>query len=376
MPDVTDELFAEWDSPTSPGCALAIVRGGEVVCKRAYGTADLERCVPLSPRSVFDLASTGKQFTAFIVALMEAEGALSLDDRVRQYLPALPAYADPIAIRHLVYHTSGLRDYTALMSEAGMQPRNHYREEELLGLIVRQDGLDFLPGSEHRYSNSGYFLLGMVAERISRKSLHALIRERILQPLGMRSTDFSDDPRRIVRNRALGYTPLAGGGYYTDVASCGGFGDGPVISSVEDLLLWDRNFYNNRLGGGPDAIRRMITPGALDNGQPLTYAFGLRIGMHRGLSTVSHAGSWAGYGAELLRFPEQELSVVCLANLRSFPAARLAMEVADTCLATGESLKRGQPVGSRAGHLKGQESGAVSRTLRAGIRSHEVLRRG
>jgi CubicO group peptidase (beta-lactamase class C family) len=332
LPKLVDGLFSAWDTPSSPGCALAVMRGGEMLYRRAYGMADLERQVPLSTASVFDIASTGKQFTAFVVALLEAEGALSLDDRVRQYLPELPGVADRVAIRHLIYHTSGLRDYTVLMSEAGMSASNYYPAQELLALLLRQDRLEFPPGAAHRYSNSGYFLLGLAIERMTGQPLCAQIRERILQPLDMRATDFSDDFRRIVPNRALGYAPREGGGFCTDISFCGGYGDGAVISTVEDLLRWDRNFYDNRLGGGPGVIRRMVTPGALDHGAPLEYAFGLRLGTHRGLRTVSHAGAWAGYGAELLRFPELEFSVVCLANLRSISPERLARAVAEIWL--------------------------------------------
>lgn len=325
-------MIAERTDCAAPGCVVAVVHEGEVVWQVARGMADLERGVPLKVHSVFDIASTGKQFTAFVIALLEYDGILSLDDPVRRYLPELRASADAVRLRHLVYHTSGLRDYTVLMQEAGMHHRNHYPEESLLDLIVRHETVDFFAGKAHRYSNTGYFLLGIVAERATGKSIRRLIRERILEPLNMRATDFSDDPRRIVPNRALGYSPREGGGYLTDVAACGGFGDGAVITTAGDLALWDRNFYDNRLGGGAGLVRRVLAPGMLDDGTPLDYAFGLRLGMHGGLRTVRHEGSWAGYRAELLRVPERKLSVICLANARDIDAEDLARRAADICL--------------------------------------------
>jgi hypothetical protein len=258
---------------------------------------------------------------------------LSLDDLVQKHIPELRADDRPVTLRHLLHHTSGLRDYTTLMDLAGMPVENFYLEDQLLDLILRQKVLNYEPGEAYLYSNSGYFLLGVIARRLTGNSIVELIREIILEPLGMQATDFNDDTRRIVKNRALGYSPKEGGGFVTDISFCGGFGDGAVLSTVEDLFLWDQNFYHNRLaGGGQELIQQMLSVGTLNNGESLEYAFGLVAGSYRGLRTVSHGGGWAGYRSELLRFPDQKFSVICLANLGSISPVKLARQVADLCL--------------------------------------------
>lgn len=324
LTDKVDALFAEWNRTDSPGCALAVIKDGQVIYQHAYGMADLERNVPLSTATVFDIGSTGKQFTAMIIAILANQGVLSLDDRLQQHLPEMPPYDQPMTIRHLLHHTSGLRDYTTLMDLAGMPAENFYYADELLSLILRQKELNFKPGDEYLYSNSGYFLLGVIAKRLTGKSLLEL----------MQATDFNDDTRRIIKNRAIGYSPKEGGGYATDISFCGGYGDGAIISTVEDLFLWDQNFYDNKLGGGgPELIEQLLAPGKLNNGEPLDYAFGLVISSYKGLRTVSHGGAWAGYRAELIRFPDQQFSVICLANLGSMAPWTLARQVADLYLA-------------------------------------------
>lgn len=334
LTDKVDALFAQWNKADSPGCALAIIKYGELIYKRGYGMADLERNVPISPASVFDIASIGKQFTAMMIALLVNQGLLSLDDDIHKHIPEMPTYGDPITVRHLIHHTSGLRDYTTLMELAGMPTENFYYEDELLDLILRQKELNFRPGAEYLYSNSGYFLLGVIAKRLTGKSLLALIREYIFEPLGMQATNFNDDPKRIVKNRAIGYAPKEGGGYGTNISFCGGYGDGAIISTVEELFVWDQNFYANRLGGGGQAlIQQVLTPGELNSGERLEYAFGLMIGNYRGLRTVGHSGGWAGYRGEFIQFPDQKFSVICLANLGSINPWKLARQVADLYLA-------------------------------------------
>ena len=243
LTDKIDELFAAWNKPNSPGCALAVINDGEIIYKRCYGMADLERNVSLSPASVFDIGSTGKQFTAMVIAILAKQGALSLDDSIQKYIPEISTYEQPVTIRHLIHHTSGIRDYLVLMYLSGMRSENFYYEDELLDLICRQKELNFKPGDEFEYSNSGYFLLGVIARRVTGKSLPVLIKENILEPLGMQATNFNDDAKRIVKNRAIGYSPNDGDGFYTEMSFNGGYGDGALLSTVEDLFLWDQSFY-------------------------------------------------------------------------------------------------------------------------------------
>lgn len=326
-----DAVFSEYARADSPGCALGVFRDGRIAYAKGYGMANLELDVPIGPGTVFDLGSTSKQFTAACIVLLAQEGKLSLDDDVRKYLPEIPDYGPTITIRHLIHHTSGIRDYLALMSLAGVDFDGVTTEEDALALIARQKELNFAPGEEHLYSNSGYFLLGVIVKRASGKTLAQFARERIFEPLGMKHTHFHDDHTRIVPGRATGYARRREGGFRIAMSGFEQTGDGAVMTTVGDLLAWDRNFYESRVGG-PSMIRELLTPGTLNTGEKLNYAFGLNLGEHRGLKTVSHGGSWAGYRAELLRFPDHNLSVACLCNLAGANPGRLARQVAEIYL--------------------------------------------
>jgi CubicO group peptidase (beta-lactamase class C family) len=330
-----DELFSEWNNSDSPGFVLAIIKDGETVYKRGYGIANLEHNVPISPSSVLDIASTSKQFTAMCIALLARQGKISLDDEIQTYISEMPRYEYPITVRHLIHHTSGIRDYLVLMELAGMRFENDYPDDEIIGLIARQKELNFKPGDEYLYSNSGYFLLAEIVKRASGKSLATFAHENIFSPLGMNATHFHDDFTMIVKDRAIGYSPKDEGGFRIDMSIFDVVGDGSVYTTVEDLSLWDRNFYHNRLGGyGQDLIEEVTKPGTLNSGEVLEYAFGLIIWQYRGLEIVSHGGAWAGYRSEMLRFPQQRFSVICLSNLGSANPTKLAEKVADLYLAS------------------------------------------
>ncbi|MBD2682267.1 MULTISPECIES: serine hydrolase [Nostoc] len=332
-PNKVDELFSEWDKPGSPGFALAIIKDGKTVYKRGYGIADLEHNVTISPNSVFDIASTSKQFTAMCIALLARKGELSLDDEIQIYISEIPRYEYPITVRHLIHHTSGIRDYLTLMGLAGMRCENEYPENEIIGLIARQKELNFKPGEEHLYSNSGYFLLAEIVKRVSGESLAVFSDKHIFSPLGMKTTHFHDDFTRIVRNRAIGYSVRDESSFRIDMSIFDVVGDGGIYTTVEDLCIWDENFYQNKLGGyGQDLIEEIITPGRLNSGEGIDYAFGLVIGHYRGLETISHSGGWMGYSSQMLRFPKQRFSVICLSNLGSAEPPELARKVADIYL--------------------------------------------
>jgi len=333
MTDQVDALFAEWDKPDSPGCALAIIQDSEIIYQRSYGCADLEHDIPITPMSVFDIASTSKQFTATCIAILARQGKLSLDDEAEKHIPELPGYAHPITIRHLIHHTSGIRDYLTLMELAGMRYENEYPDEEVLDLICRQKELNFEPGEEYLYSNTGYLLLGEIVKRVSGKTLRTFADEGIFAPLGMKKTHFHDDFTEIVKDRAVGYSAKEDGGFRIDMSIFDVVGDGCVYTTVEDLYLWDQNFYHNSLGNyGHDLIAEISTPGRLNNGEKLNYAFGLVVEKYRGLDLLSHGGDWAGYRSELIRFPGQKFSVICLANLGEINPTRLAKQIAEIYL--------------------------------------------
>ena len=328
-----DDLFTEWDRQDSPGCALAVIQDGSVVYARGYGMANLEHGVPIKPETVFDLGSTSKQFTALCILLLARQGKLLLDDPLQKYVPEIPEYDTPITIRHLVHHTSGLRDYLTLMALANMPFENDYQEAEVVALIARQKALNFTPGDEHLYCNSGYFLMSEIVERVSGLNLREYAEEHIFSPLGMQHTHFHNNFKEIVTHRASGYSPKDEGGFEIDMGIFDVLGDGGLYTSVLDLYLWDQNYYANQLdGGGQELIEQMEQVGELNSGEKLKYAFGLMVNTYRGLKAVSHGGSWYGYRAQMLRFPEQRFSVICLSNLGSFNPEVLCKKVADIYL--------------------------------------------
>jgi CubicO group peptidase (beta-lactamase class C family) len=264
------------------------------------------------------------------IALLAKQGKLSLDDDIRQYVPELPDYGNTITIRHLIHHTSGLRDYLTLLGIAGLD-YGAYHEEDVVELLARQKELNFKPAEEYLYSNSGYFLLAVIVERASSKSLREFAEEKIFKPLGMKNSHFHDDYRALIKNRASGYFPGEEGKYRNFISTFDCVGSGGLFTSVEDLFLWDQNFYHYKVGG-KDLIDLMHTRGKLNSGQELDYAFALSIGRYKGLKTVSHGGALGGYRSAFVRFPEQNFSVICLSNLSSFNPSRLALQVADIYL--------------------------------------------
>lgn len=329
-----DALFAEWDRPDSPGCALGIVESGRLVYGRGYGCANLEHQIPISTQTVFDIASTSKQFTAACIALLIESGQLRLNDPIAAYVPELPAFAKgTITIAHLLYHTSGWRDYLALFELAGYRDADHYTDEEVMVMLSRQTGLNNPPGDAYLYSNANYYLLGLIVQRVSGQSLAEFAQEQIFRPLGMTNTRFQDDHTRIVPHRATGYSLRDDDRYRIDMTTLDMVGDGAVLTSVDDLALWAANFDDNRLGNGGRALIDLLhTRGCLNNGEEIAYALGLEVGRYRGLPMVCHGGWWVGYRSELLRFPTQQTAIICLANSSNIVPEALALRVADVWL--------------------------------------------
>ena len=339
LPDSTnkkiDNLFKKWDNNNSPGCALGVVKDGQLIYKRGYGMANLDYNIPITPKSVFSIASISKQFTAMSILLLSKQGKLTLDDEIQKYLPEVPRYQSPITIRHLIHHTSGIRNFIELAELAGMRHEDvRMTDDDVLGLIARQKELNFKPGEEYVYSNSGYFLLGLIVKRVSGKSLRKFAEENIFKPLGMNNTYFHDDRNLVVKNRATGYLPSGNGGSALAIDNDESVGAKGLYTSVEDLFLWDQNFYNNKLGGGPDLISEQLSTGKLNNGEKVNYAFGLQVGKYKGFKTIGHGGGFSGFQAYMYRFPEQNFSVICLCNARyiEIDPEELANQVADNFL--------------------------------------------
>ena len=327
-----DQVFAAYDKPDSPGCALGVVRDGEFIYKKGYGTASLELGVPITPQSVFYMGSVSKQFTAASVVLAAEQGFLSLDDDIRKFVPELPSYGKTITLREMLHHTSGFRDVLGLLLLAGRNFEDIHPTAELLDLLSRQKALNYQPGEEFLYSNTNYFLMSVVIHRATGKTLTQFANENIFKPLGMAHTRFYEDHTIVVPGRIPAYEPLSGNSFRIDWSTnFDKVGDGGLLSSVDDLLLWDRNFYDNKLGKGT-LLKEMQTQGVLNNGKQIEYALGLFISKYRGLPVVEHGGALFGYRTELLRFPQQKFSVITLCNLGTSNPNSLSYKVADLYL--------------------------------------------
>src|SRR5580693_8458155 len=305
-----DQIFSVYAKPGSPGCSLGVIRGGDFVYRKAYGLANLELGVPLSPQSVFYMGSVSKQFTAAAIALAAEQGYLSLDDDVHKYVPELPDYGHVITLRQMIHQTSGLRDFYTLLGLSSHDATDFNSPEDIFKIVVRQKGLNNVPGDEWIYSNTNYFLLGIVAKRAAKKSLAEFAAENIFKPLGMSHTLFYDDHTLVVPGRVAAYDSGLHDNFRVDWSTTFSVvGAGGLMSSVDDLLLWDKNFYANRLGKGT-LVQELQTPGALNDGNNISYAMGLDLGSYRGLPIVEHGGALFGYRTELLRFPGQKFSVI------------------------------------------------------------------
>jgi CubicO group peptidase (beta-lactamase class C family) len=336
-----DAIFATYNNPDSPGCAVGIVRDGDFVYKRGFGMGSIELQSPLSRESVFYMGSVSKQFTAASVVLAAEKGYLSLDDDIRKWIPEIPLYGHTITLRQMLHHTSGLRDEIGLLSLAGKPIEDINTTSEIIDLIARQKRLNFNPGDEYQYSNSNYVLLAEVVHRATGMRFSQFADENIFKKLGMAHTRFYDDRTLVLRGRVPAYSPREGGGFRVDWSTnFEKVGDGGLMSSVDDLLLWDRNFYDNKLGKGT-LLRELQTRGVLNNGKTINYALGLELSEYRGLPVVEHGGALFGYRTELLRFPRQKFSVICLCNLATADPETKAHQIADIYLA-GQFLASAQ----------------------------------
>jgi CubicO group peptidase (beta-lactamase class C family) len=312
-----DSIFAPYATSRSPGCAVGIVQKGSLVLNKAYGMADLEHDTPIGADTRFYIASISKQFTAMSVVLLAQDGRLSLDDPIQKWVPEVPSFGATITLKHLLHHTSGLRDYFTLLAVSGWPMDGPLNEQQFLALVRRQKSLNFSPGDEFLYSNTGYVLLSIVVKRASGKSLRDFAAERIFRPLGMTHTEFRDDHTSLIPHRALGYQP-SGSTFRISQPEFDVVGDGGAYSTIEDLAKWDANFQSGRVGG-KQAIALLQTPGTLNDGQTIPYALAVTTGEFHGLKTYSHGGSYGGYRSMLLRVPEKRLSVITLCNTSDAP---------------------------------------------------------
>jgi CubicO group peptidase (beta-lactamase class C family) len=329
-----DSIFAAWSVAGAPGCAVGVAQNGRPVLRRAYGLADLEHEVPNTPETVFEAGSVSKQFTAAAVVLLARQGRLSLDDDVRRYIPEVPDYGRTITIRHLLNHTSGLRDWGTVQEIAGW-PRGTriHTHAHVLDIVSRQRALNFNPGAEYLYSNTGYNLLAILVDRVSGIPFAEFSRREIFEPLGMAHTQWRDDFSRVVRGRAQAYDHRDGA-YHLEMPFENVHGNGGLLTTVDDLLRWNQALTSGALAGISSELQ---TQGRLTSGRQIEYALGLRIAPYRGVDEVSHSGSTAGYRAYLARYPEQGLSVALLCNVAEANPTLLAHRTAEVFL--GSNLR-------------------------------------
>jgi len=324
-----DGVFAKYSSST-PGCAVGVERVGQPVLMRAYGSSDLEHGIPIVVDSVFEAGSVSKQFTAAAVLLLAREGKLALEDDVRKYIPELPDYGHPITVDELLSHTSGLRDWGDVEAIAGW-PRGDriYSMADVLDVAKRQHALNFEPGTAWSYTNTGYNLLAIIVERVSGKSLPAFSRERIFIPLGMTRSQWRDDFRRVVSGRAIAYG-ASSSGYQQEMPFENAIGNGGLLTTVGDLLIWNQALNEAKLG--PYLTTELQRISKLNDGRPTEYARGLFISPYRGFREISHSGATAGYRAWLGRYPDQGLSIAMLCNAGDARTEKLAHALADLYL--------------------------------------------
>lgn len=325
-----DAVFARHDRRDVPGCAVGVYQQGAITYAKGYGSANLEYAVPITADTPFISGSVAKQFTAAAIALLVERGRLKLEDDVRTYIPELPDYGPKVTVDHLVHHTSGLRDFWALVDASGMRFDDGYTAGDVIRLAARQTQLNFPPGSEYAYSNTGYVALGVIVQRVTGLSLREFAAKEIFTPLGMTSTHFHDDHTMIVPGRAAAYSPV-GGGWRINVWNNDIVGQGGMMTTVADLQKWDENFYTGKVGGR-GFLERQLQQGTLANGKVLSYAFGLTVTKYRGLPLVEHGGSSGGYRTVTMRFPSQHTSVVALCNASDIDATALGHSVADVVL--------------------------------------------
>lgn len=321
-----DQLTAMYSDET-PGGVVAIIRNGEVEFAKGFGMANLEYGIPNTPETIYHMASVSKQFTAFAIAMLAKQGKLSIDDDVRKHIPELHDFGETITLRHLLNHTSGLRDHWNLWAMSGGLMDDVIRQEDLVRLIFRQRELNFSPGSQYFYCNTGYMLLSEIVTRVSGQPFGEWMQENVFAPLEMTSTQIYDDHRRIVEGRAYSYSN-GERGLEKAVLSYANSGATSLFATVFDLAKWLRNWHTAAVGG-PDILDRMQERGVLTNGDTLEYALGVEIGEYRGLRVIQHGGADAGYRTMVSYYPEIDAGVVVLGNIGSFNSGQMARGAAD-----------------------------------------------
>jgi CubicO group peptidase (beta-lactamase class C family) len=330
----TDALFADWDRPGTPGCSVAVGRGGATVFAKGYGLASLEHGVPITPETAFHVASVTKPVTAMSVQLLARAGALSLDDPVGRHVPGW-ASREPVAIRHLLSHTSGVREAFLLIELASPREGGASRHDQLVGLLARQRGGAFAPGSRFAYNNGAYTLLAEIVRRASGQSLRAFAAQHVFRPLGMTRTAMHDDPGEVVPRLAGRYT-RRGEAWRAVEGGDGVVGNAGMVTTAGDMLAWLGNFDRPRVGDAA-MLAAMQAPITLATGETSGYGLGVWVGTHRGRRTIGHGGGDPGVSAYVVRYPDDDLSIAVLCNADQVDSIGLSGAIADLYLGAPET---------------------------------------
>src|ERR1044071_8042497 len=322
------EKFVKAYVGPAPGCADAVSLNGAVVFEKAFGLADLEHNVPNTPQTIFQSGSVAKQFTAAALVLLQQDGKLSIDDPVKKYIPELPDYGAPLTIRHLLNHTSGIRDWGTVMSLTGAGRGDRVINQDLaLDVITHQRALDFTPGSEYSYSNSGYNLAAIIVERVSKQKFPDFVQERLFKPIGMTNSSWRDDYQRVVPGRAQAYSRQGTGPWRLNMPFMNVYGNGGMLTTVGDWMKWNAMLDSQSLGA--PLVTALETRGVLNDQRKIAYALGLTVSTYKGLKDISHGGATAGYQTFLTRYPDNKVSVGVMCNGTSPSAGGLAADITD-----------------------------------------------
>ena len=367
-----DTVFARWSSTHGPGCAVGVARDGRTLLARGYGMANLETGTPITAETIFESGSVAKQFTATAVILLALDGKLSLDDEVRKYVPELPRYDRPITIRHLLTHTSGLREWSSLVAHAGW-PRGQraHTQADLLDVVYRQKSLNYPVGDFYSYTNSGYAIAMSLVERVSGRSFADFTRERIFEPLGMTKTGWRDDFTRIVPGRAQAYQ-RDGDRWQLAMPYENVVGPGGMLTTVGDWLIWNDALASRKLGAVTDSIVKRMR---LTSGREIPYALGVIVDQYRGVPEIAHSGSTGGYSTFLARYPQHDnLSIAVLCNSAQGAAGTYVHALADRLITNFPPA----PVAQAGGSAPGAQHFGIYRSLRTGapldVNAESVLR--
>lgn len=332
-----DDIFKEYDTTDKPGCSVGVIKNGRFIYKKSFGMANLDYNIPLTADSVFNLASVSKQFTAACIALLITKHKLNLDDDIRKYVHELPDYGNTIKISHLLFHTSGIKDFESLMMFSDISLENYFKNDDAFKIICKQNSLNFIPGERHEYSNSGYLLLAIIVRRVSGLSIREFAEKNIFTPLDMKNTLFNDDCRAVIKNRVIPYD-ISQWCIHFYLQNNDVLGDSNVFSTMNDLLKWNNNFYKPVIGGN-EFLELMRTKGVLNNNEEIEYGFGLIHSNWKGNTNIAHAGESWGILTNFERFPDQEIGIIVLCNREDVDQFELASNIAKIIVPENPNLQ-------------------------------------